>query len=64
MLSFFSGVQLLLLGAVGEYVGRIYEQGKERPLYLISEAHGIAEAGPEIREVDPQRVVLPPGSRA
>ena len=49
MLSFFSGVQLLLLGAVGEYVGRVYEQGKGRPLYLISEAHGLA-SGREARE--------------
>lgn len=43
MLSFFSGVQLLVVGSVGQYVGRIYEQGKNRPLYLISEAHGIGE---------------------
>jgi polyisoprenyl-phosphate glycosyltransferase len=43
LLSFFSGVQLILLGAVGQYVGRIYEQGKERPLYLVDEAHGLDE---------------------
>lgn len=49
MLSFLSGVQLLLTGAVGEYVGRIYEQGKERPLYLISEAHGIVEQDSQVR---------------
>jgi polyisoprenyl-phosphate glycosyltransferase len=40
LVSFFAGVQLLVLGAVGQYVGRIYEQGKGRPLYLVSEAHG------------------------
>jgi glycosyltransferase involved in cell wall biosynthesis len=43
LLSFFSGVQLMLLGAVGQYVGRIYEQGKERPLYLVGEAYGLDE---------------------
>jgi polyisoprenyl-phosphate glycosyltransferase len=42
LLSFFTGFQLLVAGAVGEYVGRIYEQGKGRPLYLISDAHGFA----------------------
>jgi polyisoprenyl-phosphate glycosyltransferase len=34
-LSFFSGVQLLFLGIVGEYVGRIYEETKRRPLYVV-----------------------------
>ncbi|MGZ5331125.1 MAG: glycosyltransferase, partial [Solirubrobacterales bacterium] len=43
MITFFSGVQLLMLGAVGQYVGRIFEQGKARPLYLIAETHGIEE---------------------
>ncbi len=34
------GVQLLVLGLIGEYVGRIFEQGQSRPLYLIQEIHG------------------------
>jgi len=41
LVSFFSGVQLVLMGAIGLYVGRTYEQGKGRPLYLISEIHGL-----------------------
>lgn len=32
---FTSGVQLFFLGIIGEYVGRIYEQSKERPTYVI-----------------------------
>lgn len=34
------GVQLIVLGIMGEYVGRIFEQGQGRPLYLIEERVG------------------------
>lgn len=33
----FSGVQILLIGVVGEYIARIFEEAKGRPLYLIAE---------------------------
>jgi len=34
------GVQLLILGIIGEYIGRIFEQSKHRPLYVIDEIYG------------------------
>lgn len=35
LIAFFGGVQLLSLGIVGEYIARIYEESKNRPLYII-----------------------------
>jgi polyisoprenyl-phosphate glycosyltransferase len=42
VLSFFSGVQLIVLGTVGLYVGRIYAQGKQRPLYVVGRTVGFS----------------------
>ena len=43
---FFSGVQLISLGVIGEYLGRVYEEVKGRPLYLIAEELGGSESPP------------------
>ena len=39
-LMFFSGVQLLSIGILGEYIGRIFDEVKRRPLYLLRESAG------------------------
>ncbi len=37
IISFFSGVQLFSIGILGEYIARVYDESKNRPLYLIKE---------------------------
>jgi hypothetical protein len=38
VLTFFSGVQLVVLGVLGEYIGRVFFEVKNRPHYFIEES--------------------------
>jgi glycosyltransferase involved in cell wall biosynthesis len=44
MLSFLGGLQLMAVGVLGEYVGRLFVEAKGRPLYLVDELHAPAQA--------------------
>jgi glycosyltransferase involved in cell wall biosynthesis len=43
LISFFGGIQLLSLGLVGEYISRIYDEVKNRPMYIVEKRVGFDE---------------------
>jgi polyisoprenyl-phosphate glycosyltransferase len=59
VVTFIGGIQLMVLGLIGEYIGSIHDEVKRRPLYVIGELENFDEVPPT-----PQRaVVITPRSR-
>ena len=48
-ITFFSGIQLLGLGIVGQYIARIYDESKNRPIYIIKDVYNIEYSEESLR---------------
>lgn len=46
-ISFIGGVQLMVLGIIGEYISKIYDETRKRPLYVVAEVQGALAAASE-----------------
>jgi len=55
---FLSGVQLVSVGILGEYVGRIYDEVRRRPFYVVNQVHSAAELQNTIPRVQEVRKIL------
>lgn len=47
LMLFLGGIQLMAIGLLGEYLARIYDEVKRRPLFIIKDTHGLDKTGSE-----------------
>jgi glycosyltransferase involved in cell wall biosynthesis len=62
LVSLLAAVQLIMIGILGEYIGRIYEEVKKRPLYIVADLVALDRRPDDntIEEVTPVTPPLPP----
>jgi glycosyltransferase involved in cell wall biosynthesis len=63
-IMFFSGVQLLSIGIIGEYLGRVFDEVKRRPKYVVAETVDRSPLGEGDRDVTPSPGVPAPRVKA
>jgi hypothetical protein len=61
---FLSGLQLLMIGVMGMYVGKIFEEVKQRPVYILEEELGVSVRPRRVRQIPGLTVVPVPGHPA
>jgi len=44
-----TGILLTMMGLIGEYIGRIYDEVRNRPLYIVSECYGLKKKGRKVK---------------
>ena len=68
--SFIGGCNMIAIGVLGEYIGRIFDEVKNRPMYLVDQEYGFAEsavalgrnAGPAAESITVPEVASAPGN--
>jgi glycosyltransferase involved in cell wall biosynthesis len=59
VILFLGGLNLLSLGVMGEYVGRISQEVRGRPLYVVRDAHGLSSSADQPSRPKPPRLISP-----